>query len=136
MVLNLLVLIGFLLNFDISHNIAFNMGKPGDKSKIKQLLVILGAPVFVTLFLASYLNGVALSIGVKTLLELVIILAAYIELHDLEKDYKDVPFGPDQVGVVIAVRTTSIMKHAYWIKVLTPNGIGVCFSDELEEVQI
>lgn len=52
----------------------------------------------------------------------------------LEKDYKDVPFGPDQIGIVIAVRSTNIMRHALWIKVLTPNGIGVCFSDELEEV--
>ena len=52
----------------------------------------------------------------------------------LEKDYKDVPFGPNQVGIVIAVRATNIMKHAMWIKVLTPNGIGVCFSDELDEV--
>ncbi len=53
----------------------------------------------------------------------------------LEKDYKDVPFGPFQFGVVISIRSTSIMEHAYWIKVLTPNGIGVCFSDELEEVE-
>jgi len=115
MVLNLLVLIGFLLNFDISHNIAFNMGKPGDKSKIKQLLVILGAPVFVTLFLASYLNGVALSIGVKTLLELVIILAAYIELHDLEKDYKDLI---DQRSVLAKVLPLAHSHHGdftqYW----------------------
>ena len=54
----------------------------------------------------------------------------------LEKDYKDIPFGPFQLGIVVSIRSTSIMKHAYWIKVLTPNGIGVCFSDELEEVQI
>lgn len=53
----------------------------------------------------------------------------------LEKDYKDVPFGPHQVGIVVAIRSTNIMRHAQWIKVLTPNGMGVCFSDELEEVQ-
>lgn len=52
----------------------------------------------------------------------------------LEKDYKDVPFGPHQVGIVVAIRSTNIMKHAQWIKVLTPNGIGVCFSDELDEI--
>lgn len=52
----------------------------------------------------------------------------------LEKDAKDVPFGPHQVGIVVAVRTTNIMKHAMWIKVLTPNGMGVCFSDELDEI--
>ena len=52
----------------------------------------------------------------------------------LEKDYKDVPFGPNQVGIVVAVRATNIMKHAQWIKVLTPNGMGVCFSDELNEI--
>lgn len=52
----------------------------------------------------------------------------------LENDRKDVPFGPHQVGIVVAIRSTNIMKHAQWIKVLTPNGMGVCFSDELEEV--
>ena len=52
----------------------------------------------------------------------------------LEKDAKDVPFGPHQVGIVVAERATNIMKHAQWIKVLTPNGMGVCFSDELDEI--
>ena len=52
----------------------------------------------------------------------------------LERDSRDVPFGPNQVGVVIDIRPTSIMNHTYWIKVLTPCGIGVCFSDELDEV--
>ena len=52
----------------------------------------------------------------------------------LENDYKDIPFGPDQVGIVVFIRDTSIMKHAQWIKVLTPRGVGVCFSDELEEI--
>lgn len=52
----------------------------------------------------------------------------------LERDFTDVPFGPNQVGIVVAIRPTNIMKHAFWIKVLTPNGMGVCFSDELEEI--
>jgi hypothetical protein len=52
----------------------------------------------------------------------------------LEKDYRDIPFGPHQVGIVVAIRSTNIMKHAQWIKVLTPSGMGVCFSDELDEI--
>jgi hypothetical protein len=54
----------------------------------------------------------------------------------LERDYKDVPFEPNRVGVVIEIRPTNIMNHTYWIKVLTPNGVGVCFSDELEELTL
>jgi hypothetical protein len=52
----------------------------------------------------------------------------------LENDYRDVPFGPGEIGLVIEMRKTSIMNHTWWIKVLTPAGIGACFSDELEEI--
>lgn len=52
----------------------------------------------------------------------------------LDKDYKDVPFGPKQVGIVLEMRQTNIMNRTFWIKVLTPNGIGVCFADELDEI--
>lgn len=52
----------------------------------------------------------------------------------LDKDYKDIPFGPAQIGIVIDMRVTNIMNRTYWIKVLTPKGVGVCFSDELDEV--
>lgn len=52
----------------------------------------------------------------------------------VERDFKDVPFGPNQVGIVLEVKPTNIMNRTYWIKVLTPNGVGVCFADELDEV--
>lgn len=52
----------------------------------------------------------------------------------LERDYRDVPFGPNQIGVVIKIRPTNIMSRTFWITVLTPNGVGVCFADELIEL--
>ena len=32
------------------------------------------------------------------------------------------------------MRKASIMNRTWWIKVLTPHGVGVCFSDELDEI--
>ena len=52
----------------------------------------------------------------------------------LENDYRDVPFGPDEIGLVLEMRKTNIMNRTWWIKVLTPAGIGACFSDELDEI--
>jgi hypothetical protein len=52
----------------------------------------------------------------------------------LEHDYSDVPFGPNEIGIVLELRRTSIMNRTWWIKVLTPRGVGVCFSDELDEI--
>jgi hypothetical protein len=54
----------------------------------------------------------------------------------LALDYKDIPFGPDEVGLVISVRMTKLTNRTLWVKVLTPNGVGVCFADELEEVPL
>lgn len=55
-ILNLIVLVCFLLNFIVSHNLSFNFGKAGERSKVKQLAVILGAPLFITLFMIAFLN--------------------------------------------------------------------------------
>lgn len=54
----------------------------------------------------------------------------------LARDYKDIPFGPDEVGLVIFVRVTKLTNRTLWVKVLAPNGVGVCFADELEEVPL
>jgi hypothetical protein len=54
----------------------------------------------------------------------------------LALDYKDIPFGPDEVGLVIFVRVTKLTNRTLWVKVLTPSGVGVCFADELEEVPL
>ena len=84
-----MVLAGFLLNCISSYNVAYNLGKPGDKSKLKQLLVTLGAPLFTVLFLYCYLNGVQIFFGAKILIEIAIIIAAYVEVHEIEKSHKE-----------------------------------------------
>jgi len=35
MVLNIIVMIGFILHYISSYNLAYDFGKPGDKSKLK-----------------------------------------------------------------------------------------------------
>lgn len=84
LILNLIVLIGCILNFLSAHNIAYNLLKPGSHSKLKVMLVILGAPLFTTLFLVTYLAGVQIAFGVKILVEILIIVVAYIELNEIE----------------------------------------------------
>ena len=49
-------------------------------------------------------------------------------------DCKDIPFGPDEIGLIISVRPTKLMSRTLWVKILTPSGIGVCFADEIEEI--
>ena len=88
-ILNIVVLIGFALSFISSHNISFSLGKPGNSQKLKQLGLIIGAPMFITLFIVDYLGGIPVSIGPKILLEILIIAIAYIEIHELESSYKD-----------------------------------------------
>jgi hypothetical protein len=99
MALNIIVLIGFVLNFKSAHNIAFNFGNPGDHSKLKQLLIILGVPLFTVIFMANYLFGgmdatpnktsSMIGYGPKILLEVLFICFAYFELNEIEKEHKD-----------------------------------------------
>ena len=53
--LNLIALVGFAFTFLSNHSVSFELGKPGDKSKLKQLFVILGAPLFTVLFIYAYI---------------------------------------------------------------------------------
>jgi hypothetical protein len=55
LILNLIALVGFVLHFLSSHAVAYELGKVGDKSKIKQLIVLLGVPLFTVLFIYAYL---------------------------------------------------------------------------------
>lgn len=55
--LNLIMLIAFQLSFLCSYNLAFNFGKVGDKTKLKQLLVNIGVPLLICLFVIPFLNG-------------------------------------------------------------------------------
>ena len=89
MVLNIIVMIGFLLHYVSSYNLAYDFGKPGDKSKQKQLIVNLGAPLFITLFMITYLNGLTIAFGPKILMEILFIVVGYVELHEIEKEAKD-----------------------------------------------
>jgi len=89
MILNIIVMVGFILHYVSSYNLSYDFGKPGDKSKLKQLLVIIGAPLFITLFMITYLNGVTVAFGPKILIEVLFIIVGYVELHDIEKEAKD-----------------------------------------------
>jgi hypothetical protein len=82
-------MIGFLLHYVSSYNLAYDFGKPGDKSKLKQLIVNLGAPLFITLFMITYLNGLTIAFGPKILMEILFIVVGYVELHEIEKEAKD-----------------------------------------------
>ena len=50
-------------------------------------------------------------------------------------DIKDIPFRPGEIGLVLNCRKTLIANRSFWVTVLTPSGVGVCFSDELEVVK-
>ena len=89
MALNIMVMVGFILHYISSYNLAYDFGKPGDKSKLKQLIVILGAPIFITLFMVTYLTGGVSVFGPKILMEVLIIIVGYVELHEIEKEAKD-----------------------------------------------
>jgi len=89
MVLNIIVMVGFILHYVSSYNLSYDFGKPGDKSKLKQLLVIIGAPLFITLFMITYLNGMTVAFGPKILIEILFIIVGYVELHEIEKEAKD-----------------------------------------------
>lgn len=88
LILNLIALVGFVLHFLSNHAVANELGKPGDKSKLIQLIIILGAPLFTVLFVSSYLFNQALSFGPKTLIEIFFIILAYVELHEIESEAK------------------------------------------------
>jgi len=47
----------------------------------------------------------------------------------------DIPFRPGEVGLVLSSRNTSIVNRTNWVTVLTPSGMGLCFSDELKELK-
>jgi len=40
--------------------------------------------MFLTIFMTAYLRGVATAVDCKTLVEIVIIAIAYVEIHDIE----------------------------------------------------
>lgn len=84
MILNLVVIIGFLLSFLASHSVSFYLGKTGETQKLRQLSLTLGAPLFLTIFMTAYLRGVSMTLDCKTLVEIVIIAIAYVETHDIE----------------------------------------------------
>lgn len=88
LILNLIALVGFVLLFLSNHAVANELGKPGDKSKMLQLVIILGAPLFTVLFIHSYLFNQPASIGPKTLIEILFIVLAYVELHEIESEAK------------------------------------------------
>jgi hypothetical protein len=87
--LNMVVLAGFVLNFMSAHNLAFSFTKPGDPSKLKPMLIHFGVPLFSIFFLISYLTGAAVTLNIKLLIELLIIIVAYVELAELEREVKD-----------------------------------------------
>jgi hypothetical protein len=86
--LNLIALFGYVLHFLSNHAVAYELGKPGDKSKIKQLIILLGVPMFTTLFITAYLFNQANPYGPKILIELLFIILGYVELHEIESDAK------------------------------------------------
>lgn len=60
-------------------------------------MVIVGAPLFIVLFLIQYLNGVPIYIGAKVLIEVMIIICSYMELHSIEQSSKELN---DRQGVL------------------------------------
>lgn len=50
-------------------------------------------------------------------------------------DIKDIPFNPGEVGLILCCRKTTITNRTNWVTVLTPSGIGLCFSDEIKELK-
>jgi hypothetical protein len=88
-ILYLIALGCFQINFVSAYNISFNLGKPGQAAKLKQLMVLVGAPLFTCLFLIPYLNGGGVSLGVKLILEILIIISAYVELNEVEREAKE-----------------------------------------------
>jgi hypothetical protein len=86
---NLLVIGGILLNFASTHNVSYNLGKVGEKSKLKQVMVIIGVPLFISLFLVLYLNATASPLDMKAFLEILIIIVAYVELNSIEEAYRE-----------------------------------------------
>jgi len=53
----------------------------------------------------------------------------------IDYNIPDIPFRPGEVGLVLSCRNTSIMNRTNWVTVLTPSGIGLCFSDELKDLK-
>jgi len=56
---------------------------------LKTVLTIVGVPLFITLFLVSYLSGLQIAYGIKILIEVLLIVASYIELNEIEREGKD-----------------------------------------------
>jgi hypothetical protein len=52
-------------------------------------LLIIGVPIFIATFIYGYIFGIDNVVNTKLLIEILIILIAYVELHDIEKGYKD-----------------------------------------------
>jgi uncharacterized membrane protein len=88
LILNLIALVGFVIHFLSNHAVSYELGKVGDKSKIKQLIVLLGVPLFTVLFIYAYLFNQSAPYGPKTLIEVLFIIFAYVELHEIESEAK------------------------------------------------
>ena len=87
MIFNLIATAGFLLKPLFHYNIAFNLGYSGDCSKLKQLSIIFGVPIFLLTFIIPYLDGMSSVIDVKTVFELLLILFCLHEINDIESEH-------------------------------------------------
>jgi hypothetical protein len=115
MILNIIVMIGFILHYVSSYNLAYDFGKPGDKSKLKQLMVNLGVPLFITLFMATYLDGTDVAFGPKILMEILFIVVGYVELHEIEKDAKDEYERQSVLAKILPLaRPNNGLYNQYW----------------------
>ena len=50
-------------------------------------MVLIGVPIFLALFLYPYLFGLSSLIDCKIMLEVLVIVCAYVELHEIESHY-------------------------------------------------
>ena len=136
MALNIMVMVGFILHYISSYNLAYDFGKPGDKSKLKQLIVILGAPIFITLFMVTYLTGGVSVFGPKILMEVLIIIVGYVELHEIEKEAKD---EYERKGVLAKIlplaRSNNGSYNQYWATLYrTEEIVRELGTDELKRI--
>ena len=53
----MVAIFGFLLTGISIYNIGFNLGKVGDKEKLKQLMIIIGVPIFLIILIYTFLFG-------------------------------------------------------------------------------
>jgi hypothetical protein len=81
----ILALVGFLMQALSHYNISYGLSEVGQSNKLKNTLIIIGAPLLTSTLLLSFLFGIPILMDVKLIFELMLIVIAYIELADLEQ---------------------------------------------------